>query len=375
MDSLYTIIMSEFLKNLANAATGGVTGLVGSLATTLGSVWSNAQNKKLAEQQMSWNEDMMTKQNEFNEQMWNKNNEYNSPEHQLDRLRDAGVNPLFSGLDGTGNSSGALTSASPQAYTRADVQNPLAGVSPLTAAQIANINADTANKEQDSELKEAQTRETNLLMDGKFEYLGAQINLAKSGTKVNDKQIEALGAEIAKREAETKKTEAEIDQSWQKLDIDKQKLFLEKFRTSFDAYIAKENLSVAQKNAAISMFNAQTSRMMTESNIEINDHQKYLIDQQTETEGERTWLVHEQGRHETARVKQTEATTKLTNTQEYYQERFNEVYDATGMKQAKANVKNTKSQTAKNYASAAKDVMDVGDKVLDMAAKFAVRML
>ena len=36
--------------------------------------------------------------------MWQREQTYNSPENQVQRLRDAGLNPLFYGLDGNSTS-------------------------------------------------------------------------------------------------------------------------------------------------------------------------------------------------------------------------------------------------------------------------------
>ena len=43
---------------------------------------TNAQNERLFNQNLAWQEDM-----------WNKTNEYNSPSNQIELLRKAGINP------------------------------------------------------------------------------------------------------------------------------------------------------------------------------------------------------------------------------------------------------------------------------------------
>lgn len=50
---------------------------------------TNRNNLALAKQQNDWNVEM-----------WNKQNEYNSPSAQLQRYREAGINPLFASIDG-----------------------------------------------------------------------------------------------------------------------------------------------------------------------------------------------------------------------------------------------------------------------------------
>lgn len=122
-------------------------------------------NREEAEKQRLWSEKMYNEQNAWNYEMWNKQNEYNTPEAQVQRLRDAGLNPMFYGLDGTGNA-GDLTAAQPLGYDRADAGNqvnPLAGFQdfqdiPLKVAQISNLQADTAKKGEET-LTEIQQRE------------------------------------------------------------------------------------------------------------------------------------------------------------------------------------------------------------------------
>lgn len=120
-----------------------------------------AFNREEAEKQRQWNEAMADKQNAWNYEMWLKQNEYNTPESQIERLRAAGLNPLYYGLDGS--SAGEVTAAQPLAYERASVDNlanPVAsGLSAAAQiAQISNIQAQTAKIGQET-LTEVQKRE------------------------------------------------------------------------------------------------------------------------------------------------------------------------------------------------------------------------
>lgn len=132
----------------------GITAAGSALAGGASAAASSKLNKKTmafnrdeAEKQRQWNEAMADKQNAWNYEMWLKQNEYNSPESQIERLRAAGLNPLYYGLDGS--SAGEVTAAQPLAYERASVDNlanPVAsGLSAAAEiAQISNIQAQTA---------------------------------------------------------------------------------------------------------------------------------------------------------------------------------------------------------------------------------------
>lgn len=130
----------------------------------IGQERQRAWEEQQAAVERSWNESMLDKQNAFSLNMWNKANEYNKPSEQYQRLLDAGLNPLFYGLDGTGNT-GAMQSAQILGSSRPtgvpnglSVAAPYAGALAESVARIANIQADTAKKSNET-LTETQRRE------------------------------------------------------------------------------------------------------------------------------------------------------------------------------------------------------------------------
>lgn len=155
----------------------GSKGLVGGVLGFASTLLTNRANRKEAARQREWNEQMMDKQNEFSLDMWNKTNEYNDPSNAVQRLRDAGLNPLFYGLDGssTGAASG-LESASAGPSSMPGIENPgsaaadvyqkvqgLAQQFRLQNAEINNLNAETVSKEIQNEIdsitKDAQVKQ------------------------------------------------------------------------------------------------------------------------------------------------------------------------------------------------------------------------
>lgn len=85
-------------SNPAASAISGGFGIVGSGLSYL-------FNKKLAEQQ-----------NQYNIDMWKMQNEYNSPQAQMQRFKDAGLNPnLIYGQGTSGNASSAPQMVTPEA--------------------------------------------------------------------------------------------------------------------------------------------------------------------------------------------------------------------------------------------------------------------
>lgn len=90
--------MSELGSAAVGSAVSGGLGIIGSLV-------SYGMNKKLAEQQ-----------NQYNLDMWKMQADYNSPQAQMQRFREAGLNPnLIYGQGNNGNMSSAPELVTPHA--------------------------------------------------------------------------------------------------------------------------------------------------------------------------------------------------------------------------------------------------------------------
>ena len=107
-----------------------------------------------------------------NLEFWEMQNKYNSPEEQMNRLRQAGLNPNLvygKGADNTASviatskmpegSDRILPRLDPQAYSQA---KQFAQQLKLQQVQTDNVLADTANKEVENALKSAQVNQTNV---------------------------------------------------------------------------------------------------------------------------------------------------------------------------------------------------------------------
>ena len=74
--------------NVAGNAAATMANLAGTFST-------NMENKKLMREQMRFNEKMFEAQKEYNWDMFNAVNAYNTPSAQLERFRQAGINPAM----------------------------------------------------------------------------------------------------------------------------------------------------------------------------------------------------------------------------------------------------------------------------------------
>lgn len=259
------------LSGLASFASSlNPTSLIGSAINTIGSLLNRGAERREAQKQRDWNEQMMDKQNDFSLEMWNKTNEYNTPEAQRQRLLDAGLNPIYYGLDGNGNA-GAFESAQPLGYDRANLgnmQNPLAaGVQgyqttkqlELMEAEIANTNANTA-KQTEETATEVQRR--NKIV-AEIEQTEASIKQIMSSANLNDKQREKIDKDL----------------SW--LDLLNQATLAEKS--------ASAKLTDSQRNRIEKLLPGEV--LLQIKNAEDFEHQWYKIDAEIEKMSKETGLL------------------------------------------------------------------------------------
>lgn len=207
--------MSVLKDAASGAAAGSLTGpwgtvigagigALGSIANGLigkkGASDSRAWEEKQAQIQRDWNEQMLDRQNAFTVDMWNKTNEYNSPVNQVERMKEAGLNPLYYGLDGS--SANGIESAQALGYER-----PSGGASPTSAGLAAAL--ETAGLAADVQLKRAQASKIKKESEGididnanKPEYWEKQLALMGSNKKEAEANIERLLQDVATGKAD-----------------------------------------------------------------------------------------------------------------------------------------------------------------------------
>lgn len=124
------------------ALIGGLGSVASAGLNLIGQSNTNKQNLALARQQNAWNE-----------QMWNKNNEYNTPAAQLQRMKDAGINPLGADFQ-TGNAQSL-----PQSANLANQQAP--NYSPMVDSFLSSTQNYVNSLKADVEVKDLQNQISN----------------------------------------------------------------------------------------------------------------------------------------------------------------------------------------------------------------------
>lgn len=129
----------------------------------VGSVVSAGANLLSTSMTNRANERMQREQNAWNLEMWNRNNAYNTPAAQMERLKEAGLNPDLMYGQNAGGASG--NSPTPPQGANPIPKQPFQ-LDPLMFAHLRLLNAQAYNNNMDGKVKDIQAQN-----DEEFSYL------------------------------------------------------------------------------------------------------------------------------------------------------------------------------------------------------------
>lgn len=251
---------------------GAATSLIGGAISAKGVRDTNKTNLQIARETNQANRENQEYQNEWNLNMWNAQNEYNSPDAQRQRLEAAGLNPIFYGLDGTGNA-GALTSAPFTAVNGAPMENSgapmgeaLMNLVPiLSQAKLANAQARLA----DAQAVRTGEETTGLSLDNQLKRatLDSEIQVGNLKLPVTQQLLRNYEADEKKTLKQVEEIEKHVDQMSNDIDIAKKRYTLDEWKVSVDAFFKSRELALRKygidkdfqarmKQVAVAMFEA-----------------------------------------------------------------------------------------------------------------------
>lgn len=172
---------------------------------------NNRAMAELAEHANQWNWANMQAQNEWNIQQWNRENEYNSPSAQMQRLIQAGINPV-SGLGGvSAGEAHHLESAVPAPANVASsnpshYEPPLIDLSGLNAVGESAVNS-FINAQQFL-LKKAETKSAIKKTEAETALIESQKETQDFTNKVNSESFSVI---VGQKQADLNKTHQEIE--------------------------------------------------------------------------------------------------------------------------------------------------------------------
>ncbi len=259
--------MSKFIEGLGAAA--GILG-VGSSAYSASNQLravreTNKANKEIAESNNRWNRENMQLQNDWNLAQWNRENEYNSAASQVQRFRDAGLNPYLAMTGGAGaGTASSVTSADvapasdvgkqmPADYSGYQQTSALLSQLPVQMAQSENLGASTDQMAAQAEVfrKEAEQLGIDNWYQSAIKQLGilqavADLDISKEQKKEIFERVR--GARIANDFAE----DAEVWNARKQQEVQKARLFCNQATTEFfnSEIVKKEDKGWIRKRSA-----------------------------------------------------------------------------------------------------------------------------
>lgn len=171
---------------------------------------TNRANLKIAQMNNEFNERMMQKQMDYNTDMWTKQNAYNAPSAQVQRLRDAGLNPslmMGQGQTGTASAAGGVTPPTAQGVTMQPYQPDFSGVGQAAQTYVA-MQLEKSKVQSQNALTDAQTQQMYIENQFRAQKLLSEIAQKSANTRnvqaktayqtiENSMRKQMLGAEYA----------------------------------------------------------------------------------------------------------------------------------------------------------------------------------
>lgn len=243
--------------------------LIGStIFSTAAAVAQAKANDRRAKEANSWSEKMYEKQLQDNLKM-------SSPKFQVQRLREAGLNPALAY-----NSDQTTSPASSPSVTQnpSDMDlNMLSDVA-LKEAQIENINADT-------DLKKADTRKRGLesdTLDLRLKALPKSIQLELDNQQADyDKKLSDISVNdwsIAKMQQEVKQSDAEIDRIFAQTELIKK----QSGKTDAEIEQIKNDIKLSRLYYAL----AKNDQYLKEVNLGLQDYGLQLTEKGIEVQNQ-----------------------------------------------------------------------------------------
>lgn len=257
-----------FFDKFGNALIGAGGSVLNGITSLIATNKANKTNRQIAADTNAANDRINQSQIDYNWDMWNAQNEYNNPAAQRKRLTDAGLNPIYYGLDG--NSAGAGNAFTPATAQQASptIPNDFSGFgdAAMKFAQIRNLEASSKKMESDAGLSNEKSETERQLRSGQLVLLGQQIKLTESSTELNKASRDEKIANIDALRQSLDESKARIDNIRSEISQRQFDQRLNQAIYELDQKYKQGLLSLQEKQLAVSWFNALTDRQNASTN-------------------------------------------------------------------------------------------------------------
>lgn len=329
-------------KEAMSALSGlsGVGSVVGAVVNPIAQYFQNQSDRQ-------FQREMLAAEQAFTREMWNANNNYNAPVKQVERLKEAGLNPAL--MYGNGADSGLSTLAGNPSVGAPNQQAP--EINALAMAQVANLNAQAKATSDENDRK-----------NGMFPYeIAAKdtaTKLANSATELNKAQVTKVMADAGVAVSTANKLAIECDtmllQQREFAQGMKDRLAIlsnQRYMSDVDAAHAEElvNQNLENLKASLMKIKAETSKARAEA-AKANRETQFFDAKEKEIE---------------ATIGKIDAERKVLMTKEEEQQILNDLKRKYGDKEAQEHLKKMKQERITGYIHAGCEVANTACNVVN----------
>lgn len=257
-----------FFDKFGNALIGAGGSVLNGIGSIIATSSANKANREIARETNASNERINQSQLDYNWDMWHAQNEYNNPAAQRQRLVDAGLNPIYYGLDG--NSAASGNAFSPVAAQQASPTIPQDfspfGDAALRYAQIRNMEADTKHKDSMSGLTDAQAETTRQLLSGLLTIQGQQILLNFDQHLLNGAKREETLASVESIKQSVAESQQKVEDLRSQMSYREFQQKIQQAQYDLDEKYKNGLISIQERNLALGWFDAFTQRQNADTN-------------------------------------------------------------------------------------------------------------
>ncbi|QCS35974.1 minor capsid protein [Capybara microvirus Cap1_SP_70] len=261
----------------------GWASLGGSITNAVGGLLSSGLGLLGGHLQRKWENEQREKQNEWNLAQWNRENEYNSPIQQMQRLKDAGINPIdTSQLTDAGTSGTGLRSAGVNPVNVPHFNNPFSGIGDWGDAFVKQAAADKLKA--DADLARTQADVENELKDGKIKLFGYELDLAANNVQLTAAEKERIAKETSRLDATINLLKAQTDAESRRISLEESKFLFDKTmqeaKYQLEKFYKENQLSLEERRLFVDMMNAEANQVMANvaGSAEYRQLQKHEIE-------------------------------------------------------------------------------------------------
>ena len=264
----------------------GLGTAIGGIAGAIGTTIASNNNLKGQRETNAMNLQLAREQNDWNLMMYNKNNEYNSPQAKLQRLAEAGLNPLYFGLDGQNATAPQSANLANQVAPQVDagaIGNAFGNLttSLFNAAQLSNIRKELTLKNKELDIRAAELAARTPGYQASANQSNAAANLLEKQAVNEEKRGKVIDQEYDNlvKDGAIKDAQAVVLQETQKQLMTQTDLIREKITTEKTTQLLNDALR-GKANAETKTINAtrdeQVRKLAAEAALSENEAKKVI---------------------------------------------------------------------------------------------------